>query len=1030
MFLAEGLDFDVHAGRQIQLHQRVHRLRRRLEDVDQPLVRAELELLARLLVDVRRAEHRPLVLLGRQRNRAREARAGAPRRVHDFRRRLVQHPAVVGLQADADLVAKRAGHLRLPLNSSDNFLAHVIRRLLVSIEVHRIRGAPLRARTEVGRVAEHLRERHAGVDDLRAAAVFLRLDLAAPARQVAHDVAHVFLRHDHLDPHHGLEQHRLGLLGGVLERHRPGDLEGHFRRVDVVVRAVVQLDADVVHRVAREHAARERLLDPFVDRLDELLRNRALRGLVLEDVAGARLAGEEMNLHVAVLAAAAGLLGVLHLAVRRTGQRFLVGDLRPADARLDVELAPEAVDDDLEVQLAHAGDDHFTGGLVRLHAEGRILVHQLAEALAELFLVRLGLRLDRERDDRLREVHRLEHDRLLLVADRVAGRHGAEPDGRGDVPGVDFLDLFALVRVHLQQAPDALALLLGRVVDRRPRGEDARVDADEGQLADERVGHDLEAERRERRVVLRRTVLDRLGPLVGVEPLDRRHVDRRRQVVDDRVEQKLHALVLERRAADDRHEGGLRLLPLGVDRGVDALAQRRLDLVLGHLFAVEVLLEDLVVRLADLLDQLLAEVLRVVEHVRRDVADDEVGAHRLVLVGHRLHANEVDDAEELVLAADRQVERDGVAPELAGDLLERPLEVRADAVHLVDEADARDAVLVGLAPDGLRLRLDAGDRVEHRDRAVEDAQRALDFGGEVDVAGRVDDVDAVLAPEAGRGGGGNRDPPLLFLFHPVHDRRALVDLTDLVGDAGVEQDALGRGGLAGIDVRHDADVARLSERCFPGHDLPAVVRECFVGFGHAVNVFAFLHRAAAEIGRVHELVGELFLHRLAVAAIAREADQPADAQRQAAVRVHFDRDLVVRAADAARLHFERRLDVLDRLLEDLERIVAGLLLDRRHAGVHDLLGGVALAVAHQRADELGDQRAAVDRIQRDFAFGDFSASRHISVTSYLLPVTCFPFPAGNWKPETGYDLGRFAPYFERPCFLPWTPTASSVPRTT
>ena len=32
-------------------------------------------------------------------------------------------------------------------------------------------------------------------------------------------------------------------------------------------------------------------------------------------------------------------------------------------------------------------------------------------------------------------------------------------------------------------------------------------------------------------------------------------------------------------------------------------------------------------------------------------------------------------------------------------------------------------------------------RVEHRDRAVEDAQRALDLDGEVDVAGRVDDVD-------------------------------------------------------------------------------------------------------------------------------------------------------------------------------------------------------------------------------------------------------------------------------------------------
>src|SRR6185436_3643861 len=102
-------------------------------------------------------------------------------------------------------------------------------------------------------------------------------------------------------------------------------------------------------------------LDALVYRLDEFFRNRAADDLVLEDVAGARLARVQMNLHVAVLAAAAGLLGVFHLAVRRTRQRFLISDLRLADGRLDVELALQAVDDDLEVELAHAADDRLPG---------------------------------------------------------------------------------------------------------------------------------------------------------------------------------------------------------------------------------------------------------------------------------------------------------------------------------------------------------------------------------------------------------------------------------------------------------------------------------------------------------------------------------------------------------------------------------------------------------------------------------------------------------------------------------------------
>ena len=64
----------------------------------------------------------------------------------------------------------------------------------------------------------------------------------------------------------------------------------------------------------------------------------------------------------------------------------------------------------------------LAGLIVGVDAEGRVFRHQLLQPDAELFLVGLGLRLDRERDDRLREVHRLEHDRLLLVAERVAGR--------------------------------------------------------------------------------------------------------------------------------------------------------------------------------------------------------------------------------------------------------------------------------------------------------------------------------------------------------------------------------------------------------------------------------------------------------------------------------------------------------------------------------------------------------------------------------------------------------------------------------
>src|SRR5207245_10973281 len=74
----------------------------------------------------------------------------------------------------------------LPLHPRDDFLAHVLRRGLVAIEVHRVGRATLRARPEVGGVAEHLGQRHARGDDLRAAAILLRLNLAAAARSEEH----------------------------------------------------------------------------------------------------------------------------------------------------------------------------------------------------------------------------------------------------------------------------------------------------------------------------------------------------------------------------------------------------------------------------------------------------------------------------------------------------------------------------------------------------------------------------------------------------------------------------------------------------------------------------------------------------------------------------------------------------------------------------------------------------------------------------------------------------------------------------
>ena len=103
------------------------------------------------------------------------------------------------------------------------------------------------------------------------------------------------------------------------------------------------------------------------------------------------------------------------LPSRRAADRLAVGDLRLADVGGDLELAHHAVDEHVEVQLAHAGDERLARLRVGLDAEGRVLLGQSLEGDGQLVLVGLGLGLDLDLDDRLGEGHRLEDDRVVGV---------------------------------------------------------------------------------------------------------------------------------------------------------------------------------------------------------------------------------------------------------------------------------------------------------------------------------------------------------------------------------------------------------------------------------------------------------------------------------------------------------------------------------------------------------------------------------------------------------------------------------------
>src|SRR5918994_4137058 len=623
--------------------------------------------------------------------------------------------------------AGRPGASLLAPDLLDDLLRDVPGNLRVGLELHRIARPALGLAAEVPDVAEHLRQWNQRLDDAGAGTLLHGLDVAAAGVQVADDVAHVVLRRDHLDGEHRLEEHGVGSAGRLLERHRTGDLERELGGVHLVVGPVAGRPLDVDQRVTGDDTELHRLLDALVAGGDVLAGDAAAGHGIDELVSAVTLtAGRlEVDDDLRELAGPTGLLlvGVGDL-LDLAADGLAIGHLGLADVGLDAELALHPFDEHLEVQLTHAGDDGLAGVVVGADLEGRVLLGKPLDRRAELLLVALAPRLDGHRDDRGREAHRLQDDGLRGVGQSVTSGGVLQPHHRDDLAGAGPLDLLTLVRVHPVDLADPLLVALGAVEHLGSGRERAGVDANERELAEVLVTH-----------------------------------------------------VLEGRPA----QHGRQLAGYGgpSDRGDQG--------ALRGLLALQVELHHLVVVLGDGLEQPVTVLGGGLGVAGRDV-DGVVHLALLCLRApdHGLHADEVDDTAEVRLGADRKLNDQRHGPESRHDHVDAAVELGADPVELVDEADARDAVLGGLSPHLLGLRLDPRDAVEHGDRTVQHAQRPLDLDGEVDVAGCVDDVDRVAVPLTGGRGRRDRDAALLLLLHPVHRGRALVDFTDLVVNTGVE----------------------------------------------------------------------------------------------------------------------------------------------------------------------------------------------------------------------------------------------------
>ena len=154
--------------------------------------------------------------------------------------------------------------------------------------------------------------------------------------------------------------------------------------------------------------------------------------------------------------------------------------------------------------------------------------------------------------------------------------------------------------------------------------------------------------------------------------------------------------------------------------------------------------------------------------------------------------------------AEMRSTRSGESPMQLGDLARDGVGVSLRQVDLVHDRHDLELVLDREIRVRERLRLGPLRRVDDEQRALACLERARHLVGEVDVPGRVDQVELVALPGHPDRLGLDRDPALALEVHRVEHLLAHLALGDRVRQL---EDAVGERRLAVVDVRDDREVA-------------------------------------------------------------------------------------------------------------------------------------------------------------------------------------------------------------------------------
>jgi hypothetical protein len=154
----------------------------------------------------------------------------------------------------------------------------------------------------------------------------------------------------------------------------------------------------------------------------------------------------------------------------------------------------------------------------------------------------------------------------------------------------------------------------------------------------------------------------------------------------------------------------------------------------------------------------------------------------------------------------------GTPAEPTVDLVKSSDKIRTDPIQLVDKADPRNSVPIGLPPDRFTLRLNTLNGTENDNGPIENSQRPFNFSGKIHVPRRVNDIDNRISPVRRHTSRVNRNSAFRLFRVKVGRGRTFIDTTSTMNRPGEKQNSFGRRRLTGVNVGNDANIPKPFQR--------------------------------------------------------------------------------------------------------------------------------------------------------------------------------------------------------------------------